>query len=86
MMHLRNSRLMTMALSRTSTAGGELLGSASSSRRSRGCTQSAAAVMREHVSCDTSITACFATVNCSHGVRLSSQKHFDKHEKALALL
>jgi hypothetical protein len=37
MMHLRNSRLMTMALSRTSSAGGELLGSASSSRRSRGC-------------------------------------------------
>ena len=35
MMHLMNSRLTMMALSRASTAGGELAGAASSSRRSR---------------------------------------------------
>ena len=46
MMHLRNSRLMTMALSRTSSAGGELLGCASSSRRSRGCSVRAVAAFR----------------------------------------
>lgn len=37
MMHLMNSRLTMMALLRPSTAGGELAGAASSSRRSRAC-------------------------------------------------
>jgi hypothetical protein len=50
MMHLRNSRLMTMALSRTSSAGGELLGSASSSRKSRGCSAKAVVALK-HETC-----------------------------------